>query len=272
MGQGRDTERRPLPRALTPFVGRVAHLDALRRYLADPTVRLVTLTGPGGVGKTRLALHAAGTTNGFPDGYRFISLVDVQAPEAMAPAIIRQLGLREEPRLSAEDRLIGTLRDQALLLVLDNCERVAAATPRLSRLLEQCPQLTILATSRMALRLNGEHEYSVPPMALPDLKGSTSLDEVRQCESAVLFCQRARAVRPTFALTASNARAVAEICVRLDGLPLAIELAAARIKVLSPADLAERLGDRLQLLTGGPSDQPVRLQTMRDAIAWSYDL
>ncbi|MGH2559272.1 MAG: ATP-binding protein, partial [Thermomicrobiales bacterium] len=263
----------PLVLSRTSFVGRTAHLAAVGRYLRSQQARLITLIGPGGVGKTRLALRAASLhADDFADGCHIVVLAEARTPETVLPAIARQLGLREEPHRSSADHLAHALRDQHLLLLLDNLEHVTAAAPSIAALLERCPRLTILATSRSPLRIQGEREYPVPPLLLPGLERLPPLDELRRCEAIALFIQRAQAVRPDFALTTANGPDIAEICTRLDGLPLAIELAAARLKVLSPQALLARLSGRLQLLTGGARDQPPRLQSLREAIAWSYDL
>jgi non-specific serine/threonine protein kinase len=236
-------------------------------------VPLVTLTGPGGVGKTRLALHVAhDVAAAFPDGVRFIPLAAVRDPEFVLPTIAQALGLVALGDQSPVAGLSAFLRTRALLLVLDNVEQVVDAAPELADLLTSCLGLTLLVTSRETLRVEGEHEFPVPPLALPDPSRPATVESLAVCEAVALFLQRARAVKPDFTLTAENAPVVAGICVRLDGLPLAIELAAARIKLLSPQALLARLSDRLGLLRRDARDRPARLRTMRDAVAWSYDL
>jgi predicted ATPase len=239
--------------------------------------RLLTLTGPRGVGKTRLALQlAADLFPAFADGAAFVALTPVRDPERVVTTIATGLGLRDAGDRPIEERLATLLRERRMLLVLDNFEQVMAAAPRIAELLAAGPDLTIVVTSRAPLRITGEQEFAVPPLRLPELpegaRDHLTLDELAANEAVALFLQRSRSVRPGFALTEANAAAVVEVCRRLDGLPLAIELAAARSKVLSPPALAARLTNRLQVLTGGPSDQPIRLQTMRGAIAWSSDL
>ena len=233
----------------------------------------MTLTGPGGVGKTRLALAAAAAVAGdFADGVTFVPLAPIANPDLVASAIARALGVREAGDQLLLDRLQAILRDKHHLLVLDNFEHVAEAAPLVAELLATCPALTVLATSRTRLRISGEHENPVRPLALPEAGDPLTLEGSRESAAVDLFVARAEAIKPHFRLTAENATAVAAICRRLDGLPLAIELAAARVKVLPPAALLARLDHRLPLLTGGGRDLPARQRTMREAIAWSYDL
>ncbi|MBV9542821.1 MAG: AAA family ATPase, partial [Chloroflexi bacterium] len=259
-----------LPPARTSFVGREQLLVEVRRLLtrASGNCRLLTLTGPGGTGKTRVALEAvAGVLEQFEDGARFVSLAPITDPRLVAATIAQTLGVREVGSRPPLESLKSSLRGRQLLLVLDNFEQVLAAAVELGELLEECPRLQILVTSRAALRLSGEREVVVPPLALPSPDTPLS-----SCESVQLFAERAQAVKSDFRLTPVNAAAVAEICQRLDGLPLAIELAAARTRLLDPASILARLEHRLQLLVGGARDLPARQQTLRNTIAWSYDL
>ncbi len=233
----------------------------------------MTLTGPGGVGKTRLALQVPhDLIEQFADGIAFISLAPITDSTLVLPAIAQVLGVREAGEEPLVTRLTAFLRHKQALLVLDNFEQVVEAAPLVADLLAACPELRMLATSRVRLRVSGEREYAVPPLGLVEHVAPAPLDEVAESEAARLFVERARTVREDFALTAENAPAVAAICARLDGLPLAIELAAARVKVLPPATLLSRMERRLPLLTGGGRDAPARQRTMRDAIAWSHDL
>ncbi len=266
-----------LPRPLTSFVGREREVADVREALSREGVRLLTLTGPGGVGKTRLALQAAaGLAGRFADGVAFVALAPLAEPAHVAPAVAAALGVPGPTGRPAEEAVPDHLRGRAVLLVLDNCEHVLpGAAPLVAALLPACPGLTVLATSREALRVGGEHVLAVPPLALPDRAAPGTPEHLASLAAAPavrLFRERARAAGGGFALTPDNARAVVELCHRLDGLPLALELAAARTPLLPPPALLARLERRLPLLTGGPRDAPARQQTLRAAVAWSYDL
>jgi len=264
--------RTNLPTPLTPLVGREIEGAAVVALLRRAEVRLVTLTGPGGVGKTRLALRVAADVAGDePDGVRFVGLAPVADPNLVASSVAQVLGLRDAGDAPPAERLQQFLRDKRLLLVLDNFEQVVEAAPLVADLLGACPDLRVLATSRVRLRVSGEREFAVPPLGLTARNGPAG-DGPSGSAAVRLFAERAQAVKADFVVTPDNVEAVADICRRLDGLPLAIELAAARIKVLSPAALLLKLDQRLPLLTGGGRDLPARQQTMRDAIAWSDDL
>jgi predicted ATPase/DNA-binding CsgD family transcriptional regulator len=276
-----------LPLSLASWVGRGLEVAEVAHLARRDDVHLLTLTGPGGVGKTRLAIRVAAElvkADQLPDGAWFVPLAPVVDPELVIPTIAQTLNVREAGDEPIQARLLGWLRDKRLLLVLDNFEQVVDAAPVVTGLLATCPALKIVVTSRVRLRVTGECEYPVPPLSLParrEARGARREDEddprasrlaPEHSDAVRLFVERARAIRPDFALTVETAPVVADICRRLDGLPLAIELAAARTKVLAPPALLARLGRTLPLLAGGRRDLPARQQTLRDTIAWSYDL
>ena len=260
-----------LPTPLSSFVGREREVAEVRHLLAAN--RLVTLLGPGGIGKTRLAIEAAtGIVGNFADGIVFVALASVRDPGLVISAVARALGIQDVGSRALVDRLRSRLRAADLLLLLDNFEHVLSAADAIGSLLADCSRLRVLVTSRAPLRLSGECEVPVQPLALPETHTLLPPEELGKYEAVWLFIERGSKVRPQLTLTGHHAAAVAEICARLDGLPLAIELAAARLRVLSPQGLLERLGHALPLLVGGPRDMPARQQTLAATIGWSYDL
>jgi predicted ATPase/class 3 adenylate cyclase/Tfp pilus assembly protein PilF len=268
-----EAYRNNLPLQPTPLIGREKEVAHVCNLLRGDETRLLTLTGPGGTGKTRLALQAAADLlDDFSDGTFFVPLATLTEAELFSSAVAETLGVRETGEQPLDETLKDYLSERRLLLVLDNFEQVLEAAPTITELLAEAPGLKVLATSRAPLGLYGEHEFPVPPLTMPDLKHPPPLESLTQYEAVELFVERAQAVKPEFEVTNESAPAVAEICVRLDGLPLAIELAAARIKMLPPKAMLQRLTSRLKLLTGGARDLPERQRTLRATIEWSFAL
>jgi predicted ATPase/class 3 adenylate cyclase len=271
----RTQQTRPnnLPVPPTRFVGRAAEVADIRDQLLDPSVRILTLTGPGGMGKSRMAIRVATELlHSFEDGAFFVSLAPIRHPRLVIPAIARALEIREGGGKSLLETLEEELRERELLLVLDNFEHVRGAARDLAGLMSRCPGLKVLITSREVLRLSGEHGYPVPPLELPPPRAKLGVAALSEFAAIRMFCDRAETADPHFALNENNAQTVVDICRRLDGLPLAMELAAARLRSMSVEELLEALAARLSVLTDGAVDLPERQQTLRDAIAWSFEL
>jgi predicted ATPase len=264
---------RHLPAELTPLIGREREVHLLCDLLTRPEVRLLALLGLGGVGKTRLGLHVAlRMQQHFSDGVHFVPLAMVREPSLVVPALAQALHLQESRGLPLWEQVQGALHDKHALLLLDNFEHVVQTAPLLEDLLLACPSLKILVTSRDVLHLRAEQQFPVAPFPLPERASRPNVEDLAHNPAVALFLERAQAIVPTFQLTPANARAVADICIALDGLPLALELAAARIKALPPQALLARLKERLDLLTGGPRTLPERQQTLRNTLQWSYNL
>jgi predicted ATPase len=268
-----DAYRNNLPLQPTPLIGREKEVAEVRDLLRGEETRMLTLTGPGGIGKTRVALQAAADLlEDFPDGTFFAPLATLSEAELLIPAVAETLGVRETADQPLDESLKDYLHERRLLLVLDNFEQVLEAAPQVTELLAEGPGLKVLATSRTPLRLYGEKAYAVPPLSVPDVRHLPDLKALSQYEAVRLFIERAKSAKVDFEVTGESAPAVAEICVRLDGLPLAIELAAARITMLPPKAMLQRLSSRLKLLTGGARDLPERQRTLRATIEWSFAL
>jgi predicted ATPase len=262
-----------LPAALTALIGRKHEVETVVDLLADDDVRLVTITGPGGIGKSRLSIEAANRVRErFPGGIVFVDLAPVTNPHLVIGAIATALGIRDVGDGTLDEKLRMAVRDRRMLLLLDNLEQVVEAAPAIRSLLTDAPLLTVLATSRILLRLTGEHGVELGPLALPDMRHGPDVSRALAAPSVGLFVERVRAVKPDFELTPDNVEDVERICIALDGVPLAIELAAARVRVLTPAQLHERLDERLLELGGGVRDLPERQRTIRSTIDWSTQL
>lgn len=266
-------QKHNLPAQMASFIGRENEIRAIKEQLSSAKVRLLTLSGVGGVGKTRLALHvAADMVDDFEHGVFFVPLAALSDPELVLPTIAKVFDVREAADRSLQQQLNDYLREKHLLLVLDNFEQVIDAASRVTAVLAAAPRLKVLVTSREVLRLSGETDYPVPPLSLPDPRQLPPLHHFTRYEAVALFIERALAAKPAFAVTDENAAAIAELCQRLDGLPLAIELAAAHTRVLTPQRMLVELSHRLDFLTGAARDLPARQKTLRGAIDWSHDL